>query len=134
MATVNLDQKAAQHAQIMVGKCVDKEKNSENLITKTLGVLQEQGVYACILYLFSRSSDDQIMAKHIRASLYGLLNEIPHYNSLSLDDDKQSPKDVLKTFTDKVCNDLDNLLLVKDVYEQALIYARFTAKAFKKRN
>jgi hypothetical protein len=31
--------------------------------------------------------------------------------------------------TDSVCNDLDKLLLVKQLWEQTLIYARYGAKA-----
>jgi len=38
-------------------------------------------------------------------------------------------KDVLKFVTDQICGDLNRLLLVKQLWEQTLIYARYGAKA-----
>lgn len=123
MTTLNLDQLAAQYAQKIVG---DTGKEGEILITKTLGVLQEQGVYAMMLFLFSRTGNEKGLAEKTRPHLYTLLKQLPKFNDSNLDDDN-----ALKFFANTVCGDLDTLLLVKELYEQTLIYARYGAKAAK---
>lgn len=121
MTTLNLDQLAAQYAQKIVA---DGKAGIENLITKTLGVLQEQGVYACILFLFSRTSNEKGLAAKTRPHFYALLNELPAFAHSPISD-----ANALQFFSDTVCADLDTLLLVKELYEQTLIYARYGAKA-----
>src|SRR5947209_1687860 len=44
----------------------------DNLATKTLGILQENGIYAAFLYLYSRSEKEQLIAKQIRKQLLPL--------------------------------------------------------------
>ena len=136
MSTLNLDQKAAHYAQEMVEGSVKVKdaKAAENLITKTLGVLQEQGVYAMMLFLFSRSSAEDKLAPKLRQPLYRLLQELPPFqNSEKLagfaDNTEAKPQEVLPFYADHVCSNLDTLLLVKELYEQTLIYARYGAKA-----
>jgi hypothetical protein len=137
MTPLNLDQEAALSAQRMVAAALGAKKDAkavENLITKTLGVLQEQGVYACMLFLFSRtSSDERGFADKMRPELYSLLGKLPAFGQRA---DLPTPcaeaKTALAFYANQVCNDLDTLLLVRDLYEQALIYARFTAKAERK--
>ena len=134
MSQLNLDQKAAQHAQEMVGNGVGVKdaKAVEILITKTLGVLQEQGVYAALLFLFSRSGEEPKIAREIRQSLYFLLKELPPYQNdetLTGFDKESNPQEVLPFFSGSVCENLDTLLLVKELYEQTLVYARYGAKA-----
>jgi hypothetical protein len=136
--TLNLDRLAAERAQAMVNRAkqgVDNVKKPvetlERLATKTLGVLQEQGVYAMMLFLFSRTSDEDEVAKScIRPQLYQELKALP-----SFQDDPDVPtanadaETTLKFYTDEVVDDLDTLLLIRDLYEQTLIYARYGAKA-----
>ena len=131
MTQLNLDQLAAQYAQQIVaeGQKADQPKEIENLITKTLGVLQEQGVYAVMLFLFSRTSKEKDIAPHIRQRLYGLLKDISPFVEKKFDVPSDMAQETLKFYSDQVCNDLDTLLLVKDLYEQTLIYARYGAKA-----
>lgn len=140
MTTLNLDQKAAQYAQDMVRKAgAEKVKDPvgtlERLVTKTLGVLQEQGVYAIMLFLFSRTGDEKEIAPAIRAPLLRLLQDKANQHELPAFKDKEVPVDdanaqtVLPFYSDHVCEKLDTLLLVKDLYEQTLIYARYGAKA-----
>ncbi|MFP4435652.1 MAG: hypothetical protein ACLFVO_00075 [Chloroflexaceae bacterium] len=135
---LNLDQQAAIQSQIIIreGVKVKDAKAAENLITKTLGVLQEQGVYAMMLFLFSRTSDEEKIAPHIRAPLYILLQQLPVFQnnaelSANLSDFSASTaaEPVLQFYVQAVCSNLDTLLLVKDLYEQTLIYARYGAKA-----
>jgi len=138
--TFNLDKLAIERAQAMVNGAqrVSGVRNPvetlERLATKTLGVLQEQGVYAMLLFLFSRSSDEEKVAPLIRSELFEALKELPGFRdndtvqSLQEDTDAQT---ALKVYSEGVLNDLDTLLLVRDLYEQTLIYTRFGAKAAK---
>ena len=160
-ATLNLDKLAAQQAQEMVRKVreeaereaedrgrqagkspeeierdkqVLREKRTETLerlATKTLGVLQEQGVYAMMLFLFSRTSDEAKVAECcIRPQLYQVLKALPAFqNDADVPDDEADAETALKFYTEKILDDLDTLLLVRDLYEQTLIYTRYGAKA-----
>jgi hypothetical protein len=133
---LNLDRLAAETAQDMVNDAKNETENVkkpvdalERLATKALGVLQEQGVYAMMLFLFSRTSDEHKIARVIRAQLYKALKELPGFEGSQILDD---PKSALKFYIEKVLNNLDTLLLVRDLYEQTLIYARYAAKAEEK--
>ncbi len=103
----------------------------ENLATKALGVLQENGVYAVLLYLYSRSESEQHLAKPIRVQLLELtrlLKLSPPTGTKEKSVDAKAEQ-ALKFLTDDICDDLDRLLLVKQLWEQTLIYARYGAKA-----
>ncbi len=108
-----------------------KASDVENLVTKALGVLQENGVYAVLLYLYSRSESEQHIAKPIRDQLLELTRLLKPSSSTGSKEKAVDIKaeEVLKFLTDAVCNDLDSLLLVKQLWEQTLIYARYGAKA-----
>ncbi|HEX9926567.1 MAG TPA: hypothetical protein VGD99_28230 [Anaerolineae bacterium] len=135
MTRLNLDQKSAQYAQEIVkaGTSAKEPKAVENLITKTLGILQEQGVYAMMLFLFSRSSDENSIAEKIRPPLYKLLSELPTFSQneqlKALQNGQTKAAPTLDFYSNQVCESLDTLLLVRDLYEQTLIYARYGAKA-----
>lgn len=121
MTTFNLDQLTARYAQkiVKIGGA-----DIENPVTKALGVLQEQGVYASILYLLANKQHN------ILKPLYELVGELPGLSgNEKIPDEKTDAKEVLKFYSDTVCEDLDTLLLVKELYEQTLIYARYGAKA-----
>lgn len=125
-----LDQLAMQHAQKTIEKTnavkTKKWANAvENLLTKTLGVLQEQGVYASLLFLFSRKSDDHIIAEKLLPVIYDLTEKLPFGWNV----DRVDVQSTLKFYANTVSDNLDKLLLTKEVYEQMLIYARFSAKA-----
>ena len=130
---LNLDKLAAERAQAMVEQVrqnaqgVKKPVETlERLATKALGVLQSQGVYACMLFLYSRTSDEAKVAPFIRSQLINALDEIPGLSNPPQDEASQ----VLSFFTNEVTGDsLDTLLLVRDLYEQTLTYARYHAKA-----
>lgn len=138
----NLDWHAAQAGQEIIkttkthwnkGKEEETKANDvENLATKALGVLQENGVYGALLYLYSRSESEQHLAKPIRVQLLELTRLLKL--SPPPTGTKEKPVDVkaeqaLKFLTDDICDDLDRLLLVKQLWEQTLIYARYGAKA-----
>lgn len=134
---MNLDLEAARVAQEIIaetnkeivptkeGKKKPTKSEGENLITKALGVLQENGVYACMLFLYSRTSNsDKAVSEVIR-------NELITMTGLSGKEvaTKDDAEAVLNYLTDNICNDLDSLLVTKQLWEQTLIYARYSAKA-----
>jgi len=124
----NLDLLAAKAAQTIIDETTRpdiKATEVENVITKALGVLQEDGVYAALLYLYSRGKvTERPIVKSTREKLLDLMKDL----ALSVPASKDA-EIALKFLTDHVCNDLDRLLLVKQLWEQTLIYARYGAKA-----
>jgi hypothetical protein len=157
---LNLDKVAAERAQAMVAgakqmQSVKKPIDTlERLATKTLGVLQEQGVYACMLFLFSRtrdlagerggstqgvyacmlflfsrSSDEAKVAPVIRAQLFQAIQALPAFAGDPVPANDADAQTALRFYSDHVLGDLDLTLLVRDLYEQTLIYARYGAKA-----
>jgi hypothetical protein len=122
---INLDRLAAQHAQALIK---DANDDIETTVTKTLGVLQEDGVYACFLYLLAREKENgKATVKEMLNLLEGLgfgWNKPMKNGQVDL-----SPDVVLKHITDHVTQDLERLLLTKETLEQMLIYARYGAKA-----
>ena len=134
--------KTAQEIVEAVSPGVDI-KELENIITKALGVLQAQGVYALFLYLYSQSGEDKPIKKaasHIVAKLWDALTQEPA-NQLGILKSEEGLDSWHKAFTqqpeiftkirERITADLDTLLFVRNLYEQTLIYARFHAKAAK---
>jgi hypothetical protein len=119
---MNLDLEAARASQKII-ECTMSNKSSEveNLITKTLGVLQENGVYASILYLDSRTNKaEKDICPIVKKELIDTTKAVV----------KQSVnEDNYKYIRDEICSDLDMLLLTKQLWEQILTYARYGAKA-----
>jgi len=132
----NLDFEAARLARAIINETKKNDKKAvENLVTKTLGILEENGVYACMLYLFSRSvvkgynpTDENMITKVIRNRLFD-------WNDLIIPEGKPGGVDLNKAdaaldfVANNICNNLDTLNLVKKTWEQTLIYARYGAKA-----
>lgn len=132
----NLDTLAAQCAQEIVRERApdgsDAKKRAtalENMATKALGVLQENGVFAGMLFLYSKKEDED--ARALRDRLLGILNcpEMAQFDLALPDTDRREWQKVSEHLTSQVCADLDTLLLVKQVWEQTLIYVRYGAKA-----
>ncbi len=124
----NLDILAAQAAQQIIADTEHqglKATDVENLATKALGVLQENGVYAATLFLYSRSSKEAEIAPYVRKRLL----ELAAKEVVKKPAPSDSAQDTLKFVTDHIAEELDTLLLVKQVWEQTLIYVRYGAKA-----
>ena len=122
----NLDTLAAQTAQQVITHTHQfRASEVDNLATKALGVLQENGVYAVTLFLYSRSGTDEKIAPTVRSRLLGLAAD----EVLSQQAPPDQAEDTLRFVTDHIAGDLDTLLLVKQVWEQTLIYVRYGAKA-----
>lgn len=121
---MNLDRLAAKYAQAIVK---DANSDIETTVTKALGVLQEDGVYACFLYLLAKEKQNGKVTVDRMLDLLG-----DEDNGLNFGWGKPSShksEDILSYITEKVTVDLEQLLLVKETLEQMLIYARYGAKA-----
>jgi hypothetical protein len=124
----NLDSLCAQHGYEIVHTVApngnlpkgDRAK-LENTITKSLGALQENGVYAFFLYLEYRKGETG--SPETKSQVLNLLRHAK-VNLLSSGND---PFPALQQLT----NDLDNLFLARQILEQTLIYARYHAKALR---
>jgi len=127
MTRLDLDWLAAQTAQNIIKKTEGQDANDvDNLLTKVLGVLQENGIYAAFLYLYSRTrSIEQPIAEQARRALLGTSPKL----GLTPPSDISTAAPILDFLTNQVCQDLDTLLLFKQLWEQTLIYARYGAKA-----
>lgn len=122
-ANNNLDYLAAKHAQALVS-ANRNAKDLENTLTKTLGVLQENGVYACFLYLLAsqkkkEQGEETTLGQKIIQQMRELLKALKIENSAGDD----------LTYALKITESLPTLLLAKEALEQMLIYARYGAKA-----
>lgn len=123
MNTVNLDQLCAKCGW-QIAKQVHQAigKQAENHITKSLGVLQEDGVYAFFLYQASRGQREKPGADKLTDQAAAFLKEAGIQAF-------QNAADSLKVVREQLASNLDQLLLAKRLLEQALIYARYHAKA-----
>ncbi len=139
MTVTNLDYLAATHAQAVISQTKRVEKSTiENAITKVLGVLQEQGVYACFVFALSRAKSDTDKSKDaqksdntepksMRVIVREMARLLEHLGfGVTYAGDAEA---TLKQVAENVTKDLERLLLAKDVLEQMLIYARYGAKA-----
>jgi hypothetical protein len=123
MNTQNLDQLCAKYGWLIAEQVHQAiKKQAENHITKSLGVLQEDGVYAFFLYQDSRGQREKPGAAKLHDRAKELLKEagIKGFENAS---------DPLIAVRDHLAGDLYQLLLAKRLLEQALIYARYHAKA-----
>lgn len=137
---LNLDLEAAGKAQAIIQEAVVnsqiKSSEVENLVTKALGVVQENGIFAGLLYLYSVKDKDTKIAKPVRTELLKLLPKITTETSATIDaiiamesagQTKEAARQALNRII-AVSENLETLLLVKQVWEQTLIYARYGAK------
>ena len=126
----NLDLIAAQTAQKIIASTTAYDPGEvDTLITKSLGVLQENGVYAAMLYLYSRTSSgnsEKPIAQKTREHLLDVVSHIEPTKPVGTD-----ATNALNFLTESICGNLNKLLLVKQLWEQTLIYTRYGAKAKK---
>ncbi len=123
----NLDYQAQLIARNILDGVQEEAEKIENLATKLLGIVQENGIYAGVLFLHTRSSrHDKNMAPAFRDELLKYVSK-----AFQLPAPANEPRAQLRFTTDQVCAHLGRMILVKSVWEQALIYVRHGAKALK---
>jgi len=110
----NLDVKCAELAEKLANGA---NKERESLLTDGLGVLQEQGLYAFFLFLGATKKGK---AGDVRSACGQFLRE-----QGLLDGNSNDPLPGLRT----LAGQLDDLLFARDLLIQALVYARYHAKA-----
>lgn len=95
------------------------EDLDEKTLTGALSVLEEQGVYACFLYLNARGGN---AGREVTKKLKAFLRGLPAGDSLLSDGG-------LYEALQQLARDLDNLLFARDLLRQALVYGRYHLKA-----
>lgn len=112
----NLDLACARAGQAIAEK---PSKELEKLVTSALAVLEEQGVYALFLFLKTRGGKAApIIEQKVREFLKTTPQRAP---LLSGDGD-------VFALLQSMSEDLDKLLLARDLLRQALVYARYHAR------
>jgi hypothetical protein len=129
----NLDRIVARAANGVVSK-QDTPKDCEDLdrlATKALGVFQENGVYAGLLFLLSRKQQDERRhAEKVRDAILDMLKDgMLAALEVKPKGDMTTAEGILEYAANTLAADLDRLLLVKSLCEQTLIYVRYAAKA-----
>lgn len=94
----------------------------EKLLTDALSVLEEQGVYAFFLFLSARGKKP---GEEVGNLCKRFLQQTPSGSPLLPDDANTDVFSLLQNLS----QDLDNLLFARDLLRQALVYARYHAKA-----
>jgi len=122
---LNFDYLAALHAQ----KVVKQSDDIDNTVTKTIGVLQEHGVYASFLYLLAKEKENGMI---LVLEMLDLLNSLGYVWAENRK--PASVEGILQFVNEQVsCGSLERLLFAKETLEQMLVYARYGAKAKEKK-
>ena len=123
----NLDMKCAQVGRDIlsdVGR--DKASDFENLITKSLAVLQSQGIYACILFIQTQASKFKLPSERILEAVRKILNDTGLYQMTEADWRNNTKR--LQALQ-SISEDLLKYIMAKELIDQVLVYARYHAKA-----
>lgn len=109
------------------------EKN-ENIIQKSLGVLEENGIFAFILFLGAKGAfknnnlkKEEKIARNIKEKICELLKK-QEINLLKDNINTNDQKEVIDAFR-SIGENLNKLFLAKMLIEKTLIYALYHAKA-----
>ncbi len=128
----NLEQVAAAQAREAVSQAQQQSMADtlERVATKALGVLQEQGVYALVLYLYARPEREAEAARLVRGALFAAWQALPGVPSevQALHRDTPALK-ALHVFEKHLLPDVRRLMLARELFEQTLIYIRYAARA-----
>jgi hypothetical protein len=130
----NLEQECASYAIDMAQDVRGALRDAADvLITKALGVLQEQGLYALALFCAAASDKEQEGAGIIIKYLSSFFKE---HGFLAEDAPTSSPRCFATELAkeDGLLSKLDDLTLAIFLAEKTLVYARYYAKALKKKD
>lgn len=112
----NLDLKCAGLGRELADLKVRGKYVEQKVFTSAISVLEEQGLYACFLYLQAHEGE---AGKEITKRGTQFLEEVLETNR----DDKE-PLEYIKA----VAGNLDDLLFARDLLRQAFVYAGYHAK------
>ena len=132
--------KGANHNKVLA-------KDVENLVTKALGVVQESGPFACGLFLLSKAGDkpieetpyEAVVACHILSRLLSLpaqyaLADIQQAWRDGVLEPKQvngAKSQIIPHLVKLAGVSIERLLLIKQIWERTLTYARYMARSRK---
>ena len=130
---LNLEPLAALAANEMAGYQPATANDAENIITTSLGVLAEQGLYAFGLFLATRKRrEDKDAADRIHTHVRQLLQtaQLVNADQLRATDMPTFYKSLTTAqATESQVNALRRILLTKQLLETTLTYGRYAAKA-----
>lgn len=115
---INLD-----YICIKTGQEIGKETD-KNILQKSLGVLQEDGVYAMFLWLEMKAKKGNVRNKFVELFQNKLLKQYFGQFSNLTEKDFKSFCDILA----EIAKDIDKLLLMKKIIERTLTYAYYHAR------
>ncbi len=110
----NLDVECAK-----LGRALAQLDKVDETLTRALGVLEEQGLYACFLFLNAQGG---LTGRRVSSELAGFLQKIPADSPLLGNGEVFAALQTL-------AGDLDKLFFARDLLRQALVYGRYHAKA-----
>ncbi len=119
----NLDLACANCGRKLAKIRNDQEQADETVFTRALGVLEEQGPYACSLYLKAREGK---IGSQITVEAAKFLREF--LRQQVSDNELEDVNDEDMCQLRKICASLDNLLFARDLLRQVFVYARYHAK------
>ena len=123
---INLDFLCMKTAQEMI-ETEGAPKDKENVATKGLGVLLENGPYGLILYLETNAK--RRIGRHYIEHLIDLCrhNQLKVYLGVSAPESADFGQ--VTGWLQYLAADIDNYLFVKRLWQQTLTYTRYHAKA-----
>ena len=129
---LNLDFLAAKYAPAILDIQDSKEKDKkETLVNQALGILAEQGPFALMLWAQTKcrkkSSDNKKIGDTIWESLVEIMREAELVNESTYNELRQK-HERLATFSENICNSFITLIMVRQLFDRVLIYARYYAK------
>ncbi|GIW42723.1 MAG: hypothetical protein KatS3mg077_0005 [Candidatus Binatia bacterium] len=113
----NLDLACAELGRELAELKAGNKPIEEKVFTNALSVLEEQGPYACFLYLQAREGE---AGEEITKRSAQFLEKV-----LNLNTGGKKPLEAIEA----VAGDVDDLLLARDLLRQAFVYARYYVKA-----
>jgi len=122
----NLDIACAQAGKEIAEK---SPKGLEKTLIDALAVLEEQGIYALFLLLEARSGKGKSAECEIDSKISDLLKKTPKQSPLlSGGGDLYNNNNNLYNSLQRMSEDLDRLLLARDLIRQTLVYACYHAR------
>lgn len=114
----NLDLSCAKTAQEIALDITKDGKQLHRLLTQTLGVLEEQGLYALFLFLKTKDKLGDLIASRLEKFLHQTPRQEPLF----------SGSEDCFTQIQRLAEDLDRLLLARDLLQQVLLYTSYHAR------
>ena len=123
----NIDMKCAEYGHKILNEIgrPDEKNKIESTISKALGVLQEDGVYAFSVYVKAKCGNDgteKVTASKLLEFAFSLLKD-PDIAILP-----EESEDLLDSIRVEMADSIDKLLFAKELLERTLVYARYHAK------